>query len=72
MPTFHVPVTRTVRDDYTVTARSRTEAAVEVGVMIATGVEPDRSTELSRKVGTPFQPIDDPIPFGLADDQPNA
>jgi hypothetical protein len=56
---FIVPVTRTVRDDYVVEARSRTEASVEVGVRIAMGTPPEHSTELSRRVGTPLQPIPD-------------
>lgn len=49
--TYHVPVTRRILDVYTVEAKSKTDAGVQAGMLIAEGKPPTSTTELSRNVG---------------------
>lgn len=59
MPKFTASIKRTILDTYSVEAKSKTEAAVKLGGLLAGAVPPDTSTELSSAVISVAKDIDD-------------
>lgn len=59
MAQYSVPINRKTLDVFYVDARNGSEAAFKAAELIAAGVEPSTSTELSRQIGTARQVAQD-------------